>query len=252
MEHNAEAQTPLQALTQTRTPRTETLGEDNEDKVDGEPIDFSKHTYGGLGTLHDGARLLHNPWGRAGPATFATMQRRAEEQRAWVPVPPAFKESLLPQFGLHPQTAALATMMCLGRNVRMRTSFMDTSYGFVSMAPERNEGVLVKITALKFSTRVELKQGDMACMNVGECVIGLAEGVSRATLVRWPELSSHPSSAEMLGRALGRDISGNAEMLGQAAAASRKQRTCAACGQVWHQTMRRCAACNEVVLTPRR
>ena len=32
----------------------------------------------------------------------------------------------------------------------------------------------------------------------------------------------------------------------QMATASRKERTCAACGQVWHQTMRRCAACNEV------
>ena len=236
MEPNAEPAAEAQA----RTPTDVRLGEDDEDKVDGEPIDFSKHTYGGLGTLHDGARLLHNPWGRAGPATFATMQRRAEEQHAWVPVPPQFKESLLPQFGLHPQTAALATMMCLGsRNIRMRTSFMDTSYGFVCMAPERNEGVLVEITALRISTTVNLKNGDMAMMNLGECVIALADGATRATLIRWPELSSHPSG-------------GHAEELGRGAAASRKQRTCAACGQVWHQTMRRCAACNEVVLTPRR
>ena len=55
------------------------------DTVDGEPIDFSKHTYGGRGTLHDGERVLYDPRGRAEACTFATMQRRAEEQRLWMP-----------------------------------------------------------------------------------------------------------------------------------------------------------------------
>ena len=239
MEPNAEAPSPgVEASMQPGRAVHHSAGDDDMDKVDGEPIDWSKHTYGGLGTLHDGERLLHEPWGRAGPATFAAMQRRAEEQRAWVPCPPRLKEGMLPRLGLDPQAAALATMMCLGtggRNVRMRTSFIDTSYSFfcIGATADHYEGTLVEITALKFSAKVDLQHGALACMNTGECVIALADGATRATLIRWPELSSHPTGM----------IDGQLRV---PAAASRKQRTCAACGQVWHQTMRRCAACNEV------
>ena len=51
------------------------------DTVDGEPIDWSKHTYGGRGTLHDGERVLYDPRGRAAACTVATLQRRADEER---------------------------------------------------------------------------------------------------------------------------------------------------------------------------
>ena len=205
-----------------------------EDTSDGEPIDWSKHTYGGYGTLHDGVRLLHDPWGRAGPATFATMRRRAEEQCAWVACPARPREELLPQLGVDPQAAAFATIMCLGgarRDVRVRTSFLDASYSFSCIGSgEPDEGNLVEITALKSATRMAMKHGDMACMNRGECVIALAAGASRATLVRWPDLSRLAT----------------ARFFGESSATAIGQRTCAACGQVWHQTMRRCAACNEV------
>ena len=172
MEPNAEApSTGVEASEPSRAVHY-SAGDDDMDKVDGEPIDWSKHTYGGLGTLHDGERLLHDPWGRAGPATFAAMQRRAEEQRAWVPCPPRLKEGMLPRLGLDPQAAALATMMCLGtggRNVRMRTSFIDTSYSFfcIGAMAEHYEGTLVEITALKFSAKVDLQHGALACMNTG-------------------------------------------------------------------------------------
>ena len=70
------------------------------DTVDGEPIDWSKHTYGGRGTLHDGERVLYDPRGRAEACTFATMQRRAEEQRLWMPGGDAARGAALAAAGL--------------------------------------------------------------------------------------------------------------------------------------------------------
>ena len=207
------------------------------DTVDGEPIDFSKHTYGGRGTLHDGERVLYNPRGRAEACTFATMQRRAEEQRQWVPLSDRFR-GLLAQLRVPSQAAALATFLPLGnsdRRTRNRvvTAYLDTSYTIFNYSeannpsPERNDDL--GIVCLARGTRVELKHGHMACLTSGEYVFTLHDDVQKAMMIRWPELRSHPDSR-----------------LGGHAAASRKQRTCAACGQVWHQTMRRCAACNEV------
>ena len=207
------------------------------DTVDGEPIDFSKHTYGGRGTLHDGERVLYDPRGRAEACTFATMQRRAEEQRQWVPLSDRFR-GLLAQLRVPSQAAALATFLPLGnsdRRTRNRvvTAYLDTSYTIFNYSeannpsPERNDDL--GIVCLARGTRVELKHGHMACLTSGEYVFTLHDDVQKAMMIRWPELRSHPDSR-----------------LGGHAAASRKQRTCAACGQVWHQTMRRCAACNEV------
>ena len=207
------------------------------DTVDGEPIDFSKHTYGGRGTLHDGERVLYDPRGRAEACTFATMQRRAEEQRLWMPGSDAAR-AMLAQLRVEPQAVALATVLPLGnsdRRTRNRvvTAYLDTSYTIFNYSeannpsPERNDDL--GIVCLARGTRVELKHGHMACLTSGEYVFTLHDDVQKAMMIRWPELRSHPDSR-----------------LGGHAAASRKQRTCAACGQVWHQTMRRCAACNEV------
>ena len=204
------------------------------DTVDGEPIDFSKHTYGGRGTLHDGERVLYDPRGRAEACTFATMQRRAEEQRLWAPGGDAAR-GLLEQLRVEPQAAALATVLPLGnsdRRTRNRvvTAYLDTSYTFVCMSanpsPERND---LSIICLARGATVDLKHTHMACLSPGEYAFALHDDVQKAMMIRWPELRSHPDP-----------------QLRVYAAASRKQRTCAACGQVWHQTMRRCAACNEV------
>ena len=208
------------------------------DTVDGEPIDFSKHTYGGRGTLHDGERVLYDPRGRAEACTFATMQRRAEEQRLWAPGGDAAR-GLLEQLRVEPQAAALATVLPLGnsdRRTRNRvvTAYLDTSYTLVCFSAnpsqERND---LSIICLARGATVDLKHTHMACLSPGEYVFALHDDVQKAMMIRWPELRSHPGVYD--GR-VGMDT----------AAASRKQRTCAACGQVWHQTMKRCAACNEV------
>ena len=242
MEPNAEApSTGVEASMQPGRAVHHSAGDDDMDKVDGEPIDWSKHTYGGLGTLHDGERLLHDPWGRAGPATFAAMQRRAEEQRQWVPLSDRFR-GLLAQLRVPSQAAALATFLPLGnsdRRTRNRvvTAYLDTSYTIFNYSeannpsPERNDDL--GIVCLARGTRVGLKHGHMACLTSGEYVFTLHDDVQKAMMIRWPELRSHPDP-----------------QLRVYAAASRKQRTCAACGQVWHQTMRRCAACNEVAYCP--
>ena len=204
------------------------------DTVDGKPIDFSTHTYGGRGTLHDGERLLYNPRGRAEACTFATMQRRAEEQRQWMPGSDAAR-GILEQLRVEPQAAALATVLPLGnsdRRTRNRvvTAYLDTSYTLVCMSanpsPERSD---MKVFCLYNSCCIELKHGSLACLSPGEYAFALHDDVQKAMMIRWPELRSHPDPR-----------------MGGHAAASRKQRTCAACGQVWHQTMKRCAACNEV------
>ena len=204
------------------------------DTVDGEPIDFSTHTYGGRGTLHDGERVLYDPRGRAEACTFATMQRRAEEQRLWMPGSDAAR-AMLAQLRVEPQAAALATILPLGnsdRRTRNRvvTAYLDTSYTFVCMSanpsPERSD---LSILCLSRGATVDLKHTHLACLSPGEYVFALHDDVQKAMMIRWPELRSHPDPR-----------------VGVHAAASRKQRTCAACGQVWHQTMRRCAACNEV------
>ena len=208
------------------------------DTVDGEPIDFSKHTYGGRGTLHDGERVLYDPRGRAEACTFATMQRRAEEQRLWMPGSDAVG-NILAQVRVEPQAAALATILPLGnsdRRTRNRvvTAYLDTSYTLICMSanpsPERHD---LSISCLAGGATVNLKHTHMACLSPGEYVFALHDDVQKAMMIRWPELRSHPGVYD--GR-VGMDT----------AAASRKQRTCAACGQVWHQTMKRCAACNEV------
>ena len=205
------------------------------DTVDGEPIDFSKHTYGGRGTLHDGERVLYDPRGRAEACTFATMQRRAEEQRLWMPGGDAARGLLEQLRVVEPQAAALATVLPLGnsdRRTRNRvvTAYLDTSYTLVCFSAnpsqERND---LSIICLARGATVSLKHTHMACLTSGEYVFALHDDVQKAMMIRWPELRSHPDPR-----------------MGQLSAASRKQRTCAACGQVWHQTMRRCAACNEV------
>ena len=204
------------------------------DTVDGEPIDWSKHTYGGRGTLHDGERVLYDPRGRAEACTFATMQRRAEEQRLWMPGGDAAR-GLLEQLRVEPQAAALATVLPLGnsdRRTRNRvvTAYLDASYTLVCFSAnpseERND---LSIICLARGATVDLKHTHMACLSPGEYAFALHDDVQKAMMIRWPELRSHPDP-----------------QLREYAAASRKQRTCAACGQVWHQTMRRCAACNEV------
>ena len=210
------------------------------DTVDGEPIDFSKHTYGGRGTLHDGERVLYDPRGRAEACTFATMQRRAEEQRLWAPGGDAAR-GLLEQLRVEPQATALATVLPLGnsdRRTRNRvvTAYLDTSYTLVCFSAnpsqERND---LSIICLARGATVDLKHTHMACLSPGEYVFALHDDVQKAMMIRWPELRSHPGM-----------YAPDPRMNTQMATASRKQRTCAACGQVWHQTMRRCAACNEV------
>ena len=112
----------------------------------------------------------------------------------------------------------------------MVTAYLDTSYTLVCFSAnpsqERND---VSIICLSRGATVSLKHTHMACLSPGEYVLALHDDVQKAMMIRWPELRSHPDPR-----------------VGVHAAASRKQRTCAACGQVWHQTMRRCAACNEV------
>ena len=147
---------------------------------------------------------------------------------------------LLEQLRVEPRAAALATVLPLGnsdRRTRNRvvTAYLDTSYTLVCFSAnpsqERND---VSIICLARGATVDLKHTHMACLSPGEYAFALHDDVQKAMMIRWPELRSHPDP-----------------QLREYAAASRKQRTCAACGQVWHQTMRRCAACNEVAYCTR-
>ena len=139
-----------------------------------------------------------------------------------------------------PRPAALATVLPLGnsdRRTRNRvvTAYLDASYTLVCFSAnpsqERND---LSIICLARGAAVDLKHTHMACLSPGEYAFALHDDVQKAMMIRWPELGSHPDP-----------------QLREYAAASRKQRTCAACGQVWHQTMRRCAACNEVAYCTR-
>lgn len=221
------------------------------DKVDGREIDWSKHTCGGLGVLHDGERLLRNPRPRANGAdvqlcTFADIQRRAAEQSAWSRGPASLWEPgsaltrmLSDYMGADPQASARATILYLGvyddrHFPRVHTVYLDTTYNVTLIGHNAldmyvlNSGLCIPMGTDHHQCIVSLSEGEYAFV--------LRDGTSQACLVRWPELKSRPSTVQVEGRR---------------AEASRKERTCEACGQVWYRSMNKCGACGEVAYCSR-
>ena len=219
------------------------------DRVDGRELDWSKHTYGGLGVLHDGEKLLRNPRPRVNGAdvqlcTFADMQRRAAEQSAWCL---SARESgsamleMLSSLGVSPQASARATILPLGvyeghtgdrHFPRVHTVYLDTTYNVTG----HNE---LDVYFLNSGLCIQMGTAHHQCiagLSEGEYAFVLRDGTPQACVVRWPELKSHPSSGRLEG---------------MHAAASRKGRTCAACGQVWHRSMNKCGACGDVAYCSR-
>ena len=214
--------------------RTHQLG-DEVDMVDGKPIDWSTHTYGGLGTLHDGTCVIKDPKGAAVPCTFDSMQRRATEQRAWAALDDNTRASMRRNADDHlvdPRAVDMGTFLLLHRDHQAAaTLYLDTSYTFMAHAiNEPQDKVVAGVYMLGNNLRIDVCPGCTMVFGKGEYIFVLKQQDAKMVLfMRFPELKSHPGVAG-----------------GGIAAASRKQRTCAACGQVWHQTMLRCAACNEV------
>ena len=198
--------------------------------------DWSTHSYGGLGSLHDSKKLLQNP--KAEACTFATMKRRAAEQRAWRAMPEEVQQHARKHYPVDPRAVAGGTELLLGQtsNTRLVTTYLDTTYTFFAVrgqqpGVERTEDKpLVNIYMLRGPILLPYMPRTIIQLTEGEYVFELAEDTPPVTLTRFPLLKN--------------DSEGNyLELMDNS---SRKLRTCAACGQVWRRSMKKCAGCGEV------
>ena len=201
-----------------------------------EVSDWSTHTYGGLGSLHNGKKLLHDPKGQAEACTFATMKRRTTEQRAWRPISDGMRRIALQHFPVDPRAVPGGTMLVLGqtRDTRLVTTYLDTTYTFFALITqtetEKTKGKpLVNIYVLSNHLVVPFEAGGITQLSEGEYLFTLPEDMPPVALMLFPLLKNNSE-----GNSMGME------------SASRKLRTCAACGQVWRRSMMKCAGCNEV------
>ena len=201
-----------------------------------ETTDWSTYTYGGLGSLHDGKKLLYDPKGQAEACTFATMKRRTTEQRAWRPINDWMRQHAQKNFPVDPQAVAGGTELLLGRtsNTRVVTTYFDTTCTFFALITQveqkgKTKGEpLVNVYALSGHVLLPCESGAMMQLSEGEYVFMLPDEAPPVMLMRFPLLKNQPF------------------MLDGVVSASRKLRTCAACGQVWRRSMKKCAGCGEV------